>query len=120
VLRQWGLPEDVVEPVRHHHDPGRLAGTPHADRAELLWFAGLLARLDALAEHPAALDRVLAVAADRFDLPLGRLADFLDRVRPEIDRFAEAMDREIGRCPNYASLLEAAVGELGRARPTTG
>ncbi len=115
VLRRWGLPEDVVEPVRHHHHPDRLAGTPHAGRADVLWFAGSLARLDAATEHPAVLDRVLAVAAERFALPMPRLADFLDGVRPKIDEFAEAMNREIGRCPDYGSLLSAATHELTRA-----
>lgn len=114
VLRRWGLPDDVVEPVRHHHHPERLAGTPHAERGELLWFAGLLARLDTLAEHPVALDRVLAVAADRFSLSRPQLAEFLDEVRPKIDQFAEMMNREIGRCPDYASLLPITIGELDR------
>ena len=29
--RRWGLPDEVVvEPIRYHHSPDRLAGTPHA------------------------------------------------------------------------------------------
>lgn len=117
VLRRWGLPDDVVEPVRHHHHPERLAGTPHFARAELLWFADLLTRLEAVTEHPAALDSVLAVAAGRFGLTRGRLADFLGDVRPKIDQFAEALNREIGRCPDYAARLSAATDELSRLSP---
>jgi HD-like signal output (HDOD) protein len=116
-LRRWGLPDDVVEPIRHHHSPDRLAGTPHAARAELLWFAGLLTRLDTLTEHPVALDRVLDIAANRFALPMPRLADFLDAVRPKIDAFAETINREIGRSPDYYSLLSAATDELWRLAP---
>lgn len=116
-LRRWGLPDDIVEPVRHHHHPERLAGTPHADRAELLWFADLLTRLEAVAEYPDALDRVLTVAGQRFGLTRGKLADFLDAVRPKIDQFAEALNREIGRCPDYASRLQAATDELSRLAP---
>jgi HD-like signal output (HDOD) protein len=115
VLRRWGMPDEVVEPIRHHHHPERLAGTPHAERAELLWFAGLLVRLDTLAEHPVALDRVLAVAAERFSLPRSELVDFLDEVRPKIDQFAEILNREIGHCPDYASLLPITIEELDRA-----
>jgi HD-like signal output (HDOD) protein len=118
VLRRWGLPDYVVEPVLHHHHPERLAGSPHFGRAELLWFSDHLTRLDAVVEHPDALDRVLAVAASRFRLPRGKLADFLDEVRPKIDQFAEALNREIGRCPNYASRLLAATNELTRLAPT--
>lgn len=116
-LRRWGLPDDLVEPVRHHHHPERLAGTPHAGRAELVWFADLLTRLDAAAEHPRALDFVLAVAAERFGLSRGGLADFLGAVRPKIDQFAEALNREIGHCPDYAGRLQAATDELSRLAP---
>lgn len=117
VLRRWGLPDDLVEPVRHHHHPERLAGTPHFDRAELLWFAELLTRLERVVEYPDALDRVLAVASARFGLSRGKLADFLDAVRPKIDQFAESLNREIGRCPDYASRLLAATDELTRLAP---
>jgi eukaryotic-like serine/threonine-protein kinase len=117
-LYRWGLPDDIVEPVRHHHYPERLADTPHIGRAEVLWFAGLLTRLDAVVEYPDALDRVLAIAANRFALPRGRLAEFLDAVRPKIDQFAETLNREIGLCPDYASLLTLATDELNRLAPT--
>jgi len=117
ILKRWELPEEIVEPIRYHHHPERLVGTPHASRAELLWFAGLLTRLDGVAEYPQALDRVLAIAADRFFLPLSRLADFLDEVRPKIDQFAELLNREIGRIPNYSALLTAATNELNRLAP---
>jgi len=114
VLRRWGLPDDMVEPIRHHHDPEELAGTPFAERAELIWFAGLLTRLEFVVEHPAALDRILLTAAKRFGFSVGALADFLDTVRPKIGQFAETLDREIGRCPDYASLLVSASAELSR------
>jgi HD-like signal output (HDOD) protein len=117
VLKRWGVPEEIAEPIRHHHHPDRLAGTPHAERAELLWFADLLTRLDAIAEQPGALDRVMDVAATRFALPRRRLANFLDEVRPKIDRFAEMIDREIGLCPDYAALVSAATDELTRLAP---
>ena len=117
VLKRWGVPEEIAEPIRHHHHPDRLAGTPHAARAELLWFADLLTRLESVAEHPEALDRVLEIAATRFALAPERLAHFLDEVRPKIDRFAQTIDREIGLCPNYASLLSAATTELTRLAP---
>ncbi|VTT97885.1 Diguanylate cyclase OS=Desulfuromonas acetoxidans DSM 684 GN=Dace_1778 PE=4 SV=1: HDOD [Gemmataceae bacterium] len=113
-LRKWGLPEGVHEAIRHHHAPGNLAGTAFARRAELLWFAGLLTRLEAVVEYPAALDRVLAVAADRFSLPTGRLADFLEEVRPKVDQFAGVIDRDIGRCPDFASLVLHGTAELAR------
>lgn len=120
VLRRWGLPDEIVEPIRHHHHPELLAGTPHAARAELLWFAGLLTRLEAVVEHPKALDHILSVASVRFGFTVSALADFLDVVRPKISAFAEALNREIGRCPDYASLLVTASAELSRVTAHAG
>jgi hypothetical protein len=59
----------------------------------------------------------LDIAATRFALPRGRLANFLDDVRPKIDRFADVIDREIGLCPDYAALISVATNELTRLAP---
>ena len=112
LLRSWNLPDDVIEPIRHHHHPDRLVGTPRASRAELLWFAGLLTRLEATVEYPAALDRVLAVAEDRFSLPRTDLAEFLQEIVPKIDQFAKLLSRDIGNCPDYGAILTAGEDEL--------
>lgn len=114
VLKRWGLPEEMYEPIRHHHHPEKLAGTPFAQRAELLWFAGLLTRIEAVVEHHDALDQILSVAKRRFGFSVNSLADFLDVVRPKIREFADMMNREIGGCPDYASILVAASAELSR------
>lgn len=118
VLTRWGLPPDVVVPILHHHHPDRAAGTGHERRAELIWFADLLTRLESIVEHPEALDRVLAVAQKTFGLSVAALAEFLAAVRPKIDTFAESLNREIGLCPEYARLLTTAVHELGRHAPS--
>ncbi len=117
VLTRWGLPPDVVVPVLHHHHPERAAGTGHERRAELVWFAGLLTKLESVVEHPEALDRALAVAQQKFGLSVAALAAFLASVRPKIDAFAESLNREIGLCPDYAGLLTTAMHELGRIVP---
>jgi eukaryotic-like serine/threonine-protein kinase len=117
VLTRWGLPPDVVVPILHHHNPERAAGTGHERRTELLWFAGLLTRLESVVEHPEALDRALAVAQKKFGLSVSALAEFLGAVRPKIDSFAESLNREIGLTPNYAGLLTTALNELGRIAP---
>ncbi|MDB5309144.1 MAG: hypothetical protein JWO38_3346 [Gemmataceae bacterium] len=118
VLKSWNLPEDVVEPIRHHHTPGRLTGADprHAARAELLWFAGLLTRIHTLVEYPCELDRILAVAEERFGLPRADLADFLQGVWPKIDEYALLLNQDVGRRPNYRTLLSAGTQELARLR----
>lgn len=122
LLKSWNFPPEVVEPIRHHHHPDRLAGTAYAARTELLWFAGQLTRLDALSEHPDALDRVITVARDSFGLRLTDLAAFLDGVVPKIDQFAALLNRDIGECPKFAALLRHVTADMwkppGASDPT--
>lgn len=107
VFAGWNLPADIAEPIRHHHAPDRLANGPKllADRARLLWFSGLLARIDTLVEHPAELDRVLFLAEDRYDLDRAELAEFMQGVWPKIDDYARLLSRDVGPCPNYVSII---------------
>ncbi|MBA4062099.1 MAG: serine/threonine protein kinase, partial [Isosphaera sp.] len=109
LLKLWRLPDDVVEPVRHHHRPERLAGGPPARlrRAELLGFAGLLADLDAVVAHPPALEYVLGVARDRFGMDRPALVRFLEGVVPKVAEFGELLDRDVRDCPNLAAALSA-------------
>lgn len=122
VFATWKLPADLTEPVRHHHHPDRFVGGTRlqADRAELLWFAGLLVKLDMLVEHPADLDTVLHVAADRFGMPRAELADFMQHVWPKIEEYARLLSRDVGPCPDYAHILVAGSDELLRLAAAPG
>jgi HD-like signal output (HDOD) protein len=115
LLKRWNLPEDVVEPIRHHHHPGRLAGAApaSADRAELLHFVGLLTDLDAVAERPPVLRRVLAIAEGRYGLDQDRLVRFLERVAPKVSEFADMLSVDVGR-PDYAGVLVEGCEVLAR------
>ncbi len=114
LLRRWHLPDDVVEPIRHHHHPERLAGAPdgYARRAELLYFAGLLANLDTVVRHPPVLDYVLGLAETRFHLPRPALVRFMEGVTPRVAEFGALLDRDVRDCPNFAAALSAGGREL--------
>jgi HD-like signal output (HDOD) protein len=113
-LASWSVPAELVAVVRHHHQPDLLAGTPGAERAELLWFADQLTRLESLVEHPTELDRVLAIAKERFGMSLSDLAEFLDNVVPKIDRFAALINLDIGHCPNFPNVLSIRAEEMAK------
>ncbi len=114
LLRGWNLPDDLVEPIRHHHRPDRLAGAEKVrrDRAELLCFASQLAHLDQIAQKPDLLERLLATARDKFNLSQPALVEFLQRVAPKVDAFAGVLSQDIGQCPDFASILAAGATEL--------
>lgn len=112
VLKSWNLPEDVVLAIRFHHNPYQLTDPTHIARAELLWFAGLLARIELTVEYPAALDWVMTLAANQFGLPRSELADFLQAVSPKIDQYARLVSQDVGQCPNYSTLLSTGTRAL--------
>jgi eukaryotic-like serine/threonine-protein kinase len=114
LLRGWKLPEDIVEPIRHHHRPAQLtAGSKvQQDRAELLCFASQLTQLDAVAQRPELLERLLATAHDRFKLTQPALVEFLQRVAPKVEAFAGVLNQDIGQCPDFAATLAAGAAEL--------
>jgi HD-like signal output (HDOD) protein len=112
LLRSWNLPEEIVEPIRYHHRPERLAGTPLADRAELLYLTGHLTHLDATVQSPAALNRVLATARDRFRLTQPQLIEFLNSVAPKVEAFAGLLNQDVGQRPDFAAVLMTGAEEL--------
>jgi hypothetical protein len=114
LLQRWKIPPEIVEPIRHHHQPERLAGSVpswHA-RAELLAFAAQLAQLDKVVQDPALLDGLLATAQNRYNLSQPELVTFLQQIVPKVDEFAQLVNQDIGQCPDYAAILAAGNAEL--------
>ncbi|MBY0459036.1 MAG: protein kinase, partial [Gemmataceae bacterium] len=114
LLTQWKLPPEIVEPIRHHHNPENLAGSaPNVRRrAELLYFAGLLASLDTVVRHPPVLAYVMEVAKTRYQMPKPELVRFLKGITPKIAEFGELINRDVRDCPNFAEALAAGGQEL--------
>ena len=113
LLLRWNLPPEIVEPVRHHHHPDRLADQPAlAQTALILSLADSLSLLDAVADLPDELTRILALAEERFGLAQESLIEFLQRVAPKIEEFAKLIEQDVGQCPDYAAILTTASSEL--------
>jgi HD-like signal output (HDOD) protein/tRNA A-37 threonylcarbamoyl transferase component Bud32 len=114
LLHKWGLPAEIVDPIRHHHHPELLVTSGRAlrERGELLWLASHLVHLDAVAQYPALLARVLGTAQTQFGLPRQALVEFLQRVVPKIESFASVLNQDIGQCPDFAAVLAAGAAEL--------
>ncbi|HEY1186941.1 MAG TPA: HDOD domain-containing protein [Gemmata sp.] len=116
LLSRWKLPPEIVEPIRYHHDPEQLAGAAPAlvRRAELLYFAGLLANLETVVRYPQVLEYVLHVARTRYDLPQPALVRFMRGVVPKITEFGELLNRDVRDCPDFAEVLSAGSAELAQ------
>ena len=114
LLSIWKLPAELIEPIRFHHNPERLAGAAKAisKRAELLYFSGLLASLDTVVRHPTVLEYVLEIARTQYGLPKPELIRFMRSIVPKIVDFGELLDRDVRDCPNFAEALTAGGQEL--------
>lgn len=114
LLRSWKLPDDIVEPIRFHHQPGAMVmAFPHRrERAELLAFASRLVQLDAVVQRPELLEQLLRTARERFQLSQAALIEFLQRIAPKVEAFANVLNQDIGQCPDFAAILAVGAAEL--------
>lgn len=108
LLASWKLPEDVVEPIRFHHNPAGLVNAPrkslHA-RAELLNFVESLVNLDRVAESPRLLRALLSRARAMFDLGQEELIKFLERVAPKIHEIGAVFELDADAGNDYSAIL---------------
>lgn len=101
LLTSWNLPNDVLEPVRCHHAPERLASAQKSwrHRAELLNFIESLVRLDQVAESPDLLKALLGRAMELFGFGQESLINFLQGVAPKIEEIKSIF--ELGLCDSH-------------------
>jgi eukaryotic-like serine/threonine-protein kinase len=116
LLQSWGMPDEIVEPVRYHHHPVEASALPPAleARAHLLEFAGRVARLERTVHNREFLETTLRIAKERFGLTRPDLESFLADIRSKIEDFASLLRVDIGTCPRFAEVLAAGCEELIR------
>ncbi len=114
VLRRWGLPDDVVEAVRHHHQPCHAADGVAAERACRLRLAGQLAQLQ-LTPDQADLGRdIVKAAGEHFGMNEQELGDFLEPLAGRVHSLAGLLTVEIRRCEEFPALLARSIDALVR------
>jgi tRNA A-37 threonylcarbamoyl transferase component Bud32 len=114
LLRRWQLPDALVQPIRHHHNPDALGDRSPAlrERCERLGFVDALTHLDRVAQHPDDLDALLRQADTRYGLGHAELVRFLEGVVPKVEEFTALRNVDAGACPNYADTLARGSSEL--------
>ncbi|QEL20595.1 protein kinase domain-containing protein [Limnoglobus roseus] len=108
LLTSWNLPDDVLEPVRHHHAPDGLRTYNRRSwhtRAELLNFVDALVHLDRVAESPVLLKDLLARAVTLFGMGQQALIEFLQRVAPKIEEVKTVFELDVHGSQDYSAVL---------------
>jgi hypothetical protein len=116
LLARWQFPEDLVGPIRHHHEPHRLQNAPDSlvQRTELLNFVEYLTQLDKIVQNPVGLATVLTRARERYQLPQPALISFLQDIAPKIAELAKPVNLDLSQSPEFARAL--AMGSEALAR----
>lgn len=110
ILKNWNLPNEIVEPIRFHHNPSQAKELSKVvkNRTELLNFVEHLTHLDLIAEDPVRLRHVLTVANDRYKLTKDELVKFLEQIAPKITEFASLLEVDITKYPDFSRILTIA------------
>src|SRR5262249_16576737 len=78
------------------------------ERAFLLFFAGMIARLHQTAVHAELLGRIVRQAAERYELSGAQLFSFLDALKVKTDEFSALLDMNLGPTESFSSLFARA------------
>jgi HD-like signal output (HDOD) protein len=116
LLRLWRLPEEIIEPVRHHHDWVRgtqLTGILR-DRAQLLYFATQIGQLQLTVDRPMLVREVLTVAREHFSMLEPELRAFLEKLQAQMEEFASILQVDLGDVLDYSDVLNRGVEEVSR------
>jgi signal transduction histidine kinase len=111
VLGQWGMPKELTDAIRFHHQPGA-APEICADRAYILYFASCVSHLQLGRTRMSILEEISTMAKDRFGMDGGQLLQFLDSLQAQISEFASLVDIDVGQCSNFRELFESATENM--------
>jgi signal transduction histidine kinase/HD-like signal output (HDOD) protein len=112
-LQRWKLADDLTAAIRFHHRP---AEAPPAcrERAFLLYFGSLIARMHQSEHQAAMLGQIVGLAGERYALEGDQLFAFLDSLQEKMKEFAALIDVDLGPAESFSSLFARATENLTR------
>ena len=111
-LRRWKLAEDLTEAIRCHHRPVE-APPACRDRAFLLSFASLIARMHQTEDQAVLLAQIVRMAqASRYGLHDEQLFSFLDALHEKTNEFAALLEVDLGPLESFSNLFVRATENL--------
>jgi HD-like signal output (HDOD) protein/predicted Ser/Thr protein kinase len=116
LLKKWGLPDDMADPIRYHHSPESVPDSSPSvvRRVHLLDLANRLALLNEADQPVDVIQETLGIAEKRFSLKFADLEELLTRAQPKIEEFARLLNVDIGSHPDLGVALEQGSRTLAR------
>ncbi len=116
LLRRWGLPDELTEPVRCHHDWTQASQLPGdlASRGHLLFLTSQIAQLYLTPNRAALFRQVRRLAGEMFGVGDADLGELLESIQAQITDFATALNVDVGDPGEIARVVGRGVEELAR------
>jgi HD-like signal output (HDOD) protein/GGDEF domain-containing protein len=113
ILRRWGLPESLAEPIRHHH---RLAPGPESRQIaiDLLYLADRVASLYHGFHSAERAMQIKGFLAEHYGQTEQSSDELIDAVASRAQEMLAVYEIESGTIKPYSQLLQEANDELGR------
>ncbi len=114
VVKNWGFPDSLIEPLRFHHEPHKLRTTDSKLKqiTEIVALSGILSTVYVAHKPDEVVSRFKLQAKRRLSITDKKLEDFLDRVHTEVEETAKFFDMTIINQKSVAEVLQIANAEL--------
>lgn len=114
VVKNWGFPDVLIEPIRYHNEPHKLKTSDSKVRqiTDIVALSGILSIVYSSKKPGDVVNRFKLQAKRKLLLTDKKLEDFLDRVHTEVQETAKFFDLKITNQKSVAEVLQIANAEL--------
>ncbi len=113
LLKTWGIPLSIVEPVRYHHQPDH-APKEYRQTCTVLYVANLLSAIYSGAETSQNVRELYTKMEDFFNITEDQTRTLLDNVADKSLGILKIFEIDPGQLKPYSQMLQEANDELGK------
>ncbi len=113
LVESWGLPVQIYEPMRYHHNSAK-AKAEFKRTTEILWLADLLSAIYSESNSAEKVRLLQDEMEEHFNLPAEQVRELIDEVATKSIEILDMFELDAGDMKPYSQMLQEANDELGR------
>lgn len=113
LLKNWGIPNSIIEPISFHHEPV-LAPEDYRRTCSILYVANLLSKIYSGTETANKVSELQTKMADFFNITADQTRALIDNVADKSLDILQIFDIDPGQLKPYSQMLQEANDELGK------
>jgi diguanylate cyclase (GGDEF)-like protein len=113
LLQSWGIPETIITPILHHHNPAE-APEKYRRAASVLNVANLLSIIYSDPDTSSNVKLLETKMSEFFDIPAEKTRQLIDEVAQNSVDILEIFELDPGEMKPYSQMLQEANDELGK------